>query len=73
MSMNVTISAGRAAPLAAVFDGEGMNFAVFSAHATRIMLYLFASNSRETYRTALPERDGDVRQGYIAGLHPGQL
>lgn len=73
MSTNVTISTGRAAPLGAVLDGEDVNFAVFSAHATRMMLCLFAPDGRETYRIALPERDGDVWHGYIAGLRPGQL
>ena len=30
------LSAGRPDPLGATFDGEGVNFAVFSAHAERI-------------------------------------
>lgn len=72
MTTDVTISAGRAAPLGAIFDGEGVNFAVFSAHATRMVLCLFSADGRETHRIPLPERDGDVWHGHIAGLRPGQ-
>jgi isoamylase len=32
---------GRAAPLGATFDGEGVNFAVFSEHATPVTVCLF--------------------------------
>ncbi|AHM04543.1 Glycogen debranching enzyme [Roseibacterium elongatum DSM 19469] len=65
---------GRAAPLGATFDGEGVNFAVFSEHATRITVCLFSEDGRhETARLDLPERDGDVWHGYVSGLRPGQL
>ncbi|NKX43775.1 glycogen debranching protein GlgX [Roseicyclus persicicus] len=72
MTTRHAISAGRAAPLGATFDGEGVNFAVFSAHATRMVLCLFGEDGREVQRLDLPERDGDVWHGYIAGLRPGQ-
>ena len=71
---NWTITAGRADPLGATFDGEGVNFAVFSVHARRVSLCLFTPDGRtETHRIDLPERDGDVWHGYISGLRPGQL
>ena len=71
---NWTITAGRAEPLGASFDGEGVNFAVFSVHARRVSLCLFTPDGRvETHRIDLPERDGDVWHGYISGLRPGQL
>jgi glycogen operon protein len=73
MTMTHAITAGRAAPLGATFDGEGVNFAVFSAHATRMVLCLFSEDGREVQRLDLPERDGDVWHGHIAGLRPGQL
>ncbi|SDE02675.1 glycogen debranching protein GlgX [Limimaricola pyoseonensis] len=66
------ISAGRPYPLGASFDGEGVNFAVFSQHATRMQLCLFERYGRETARIDLPERDGHVWHGYIPGLAPGQ-
>ncbi|MEF9604984.1 glycogen debranching enzyme GlgX, partial [Paracoccus sp. PXZ] len=62
---------GRAEPLGATFDGEGVNFAVFSEHARRVTLCLFSPDGRtETHRLDLPERDGDVWHGYIPGLRP---
>ena len=65
---------GRPGPLGASFDGDGVNFAVFSEHATRIELCLYASDGqRELARLALPERTGQVWHGRIAGLMPGQL
>ena len=74
MTRTHAISAGRAAPLGATFDGDGVNFAVFSAHATRMTLCLFSEDGQaETQRIDLPERDGDVWHGYVAGLRPGQL
>ncbi|MCB2115757.1 MAG: hypothetical protein KDE00_05500, partial [Rhodobacteraceae bacterium] len=55
------VSAGRAWPLGASFDGAGANFAVFSAHATRVEVCLFSDDGRrELARLALPERDGDI-------------
>jgi glycogen operon protein len=71
--MTHAITAGSAAPLGATFDGEGVNFAVFSAHATRMVLCLFSQDGREVQRLDLPERDGDVWHGHIAGLRPGQM
>ena len=74
MSGNFAISASRAHPLGATFDGDGVNFAVFSAHATGIELCLFSDDgTREIARLALPERDGDIWHGYVLGLRPGQL
>ena len=68
----MTISAGRAAPLGATFDGDGVNFAVFSAHARTMTLCLFADDGSETQRIELPEREGDIWHGYVSGLRPGQ-
>ncbi|GMG82634.1 glycogen debranching protein GlgX [Paralimibaculum aggregatum] len=61
-------------PLGASFDGEGTNFAVYSANARKIELCLFsADGARETARHALPERTGHVWHGYKPGLPPGTL
>ncbi len=72
MSVKIKIGAGRSYPLGATFDGEGVNFAVFSQHATRMQLCLFEKYGRETHRVDLPERVGHVWHGYITGLRPGQ-
>jgi isoamylase len=67
------MAAGQPAPLGATFDGEGVNFAVFSDHATRMWVCLFSDDGTvETERLALPERVGGVWHGYVAGLRPGQ-
>ncbi len=60
--------------MGATVEGAGVNFAVFSAHATAIDLCLFSPDGlRETARIALPERDGDIWHGLVAGLNAGQL
>ena len=41
------LAAGRPDPLGATFDGEGVNFAVFSAHAEAIELCLFSDDGRK--------------------------
>lgn len=67
-------SAGDHAPLGAVFDGSGVNFAVFSENATKIELRLFSADEREEIaRISLPERTGPVWRGFVAGLKPGAL
>lgn len=68
------VSAGRPYPLGASYDGEGVNFAVFSAHAEKIELCLFSPDGRkELARVALPERDGDIWHVHVSGLLPGTL
>lgn len=73
MKSGLAVAAGRASPLGATFDGDGVNFAVFSAHATDMTVCLFSDDGKtEVERFALPERDGDVWHGYVSGLRPGQ-
>ena len=72
------IEPGRPWPQGASFnadaDGPGVNFAVFSAHASQIDLCLFDdSGSVETARLPLPAQSGDVWHGRVVGLLPGQL
>ncbi len=67
------ISAGRPETLGATWDGEGVNFALFSQHATAVTLCLFSPDGRiEAEWIDLPERDGHVWHGYVPGLGPGQ-
>ena len=68
------VTRGTATPVGATFDGEGVNFAVFSAHAEKIELCLFSDDGRtELQRLVLPERRGDIWHGYVSGLRPGAL
>ncbi|MDB5394310.1 MAG: glycogen debranching enzyme GlgX [Rhodospirillales bacterium] len=61
-------------PLGATWDGLGVNFAVFSAHAKQIDLCVFdPSGRRETGRYELPEWTNEVWHGYLPDAHPGLL
>ncbi len=66
---------GSPEPLGATWDGGGVNFALFSEHATQVELCLFSSNGEtvETHRIALPERTDMVWHGYLPDIYPGQL
>ena len=58
--------------MGARLSGDGVDFAVFSAHAERIELCLFSEDgSVETARIDLPERTGDIWHGHVAGLTVG--
>lgn len=58
--------------MGATFDGEGVNFAVFSAHAERLELCLFSEDGRkEVARLPFRERDGDIWHMHVGGLTPG--
>jgi glycogen operon protein len=66
------LQTGQAWPLGARFDGAGVNFAVFSAHASAVELCLFdADGQTETARLPLPAQTGDVWHGYLPDAAPG--
>ncbi len=61
-----TLQVGRPWPLGATVCAEGINFAVFSAHATAIELCLFDERGeQEVARIKLPVRHGDVWHGLL--------
>src|SRR6187401_2906712 len=66
---------GRTHPLGATWDGEGVNFALFSEHATKVELCLFglADDAQETARIELDEPDEYVWTVYLPDVRPGQL
>jgi glycogen debranching enzyme GlgX/4-alpha-glucanotransferase len=66
------LSPGLPEPLGVSLEGNGINIAVFSAHATAILLCLFDEQDHETARIRLPERTGDIFHGHIGGIRPGQ-
>jgi isoamylase len=69
------IRPGYSYPLGATWDGVGVNFALFSEHATKVELCLFASPESKTefQRLALPEYTDNVWHGYLPDVIPGQL
>jgi isoamylase len=62
-------------PLGATWDGVGVNFAIFSEHATRVELCLFDSPDAEveSLTIPLPEQTDMVWHGYLPDAQPGQL
>lgn len=66
------LDVGRPVPLGASINGQGVNFALFSAHAEAVELCLFDEHGRETARHLLPGRSGDVFHGLLPGALEGQ-
>lgn len=68
------IRPGDSQQLGAHFDGKGVNFALFSAHAERVELCLFdPSGKKEIARLELPEYTHEIWHGYVPDLQPGAL
>jgi isoamylase len=68
------LTAGAPDSLGATWDGQGTNFALFSANADKVELCLFDDQGeRELARIALPERRGDIWHGHLREVEPGQL
>ncbi|WJV66585.1 glycogen debranching protein GlgX [Pectobacteriaceae bacterium CE70] len=61
---------GHSTPLGSYFDGNGVNFALFSAGAERVELCVFDEHQREQ-RLPLTGRTGDIWHGYLPGALPG--
>ncbi|MCL4202799.1 MAG: glycogen debranching protein GlgX [Pirellulaceae bacterium] len=66
---------GRPYPLGATWDGGGVNFSLFSQHATRVDLCLFDAPDaqRESYCIRLPEQTDLAWHGYLPDVVPSQL
>ncbi len=60
---------GRPWPLGAHWDGRGVNFALFSAHAERVELCLF--DGQTEYSRPLPGCTDQVWHGYLPAAAPG--
>jgi isoamylase len=66
---------GKPFPMGASWDGLGVNFTLFSAHAKGVDLLLFDSalDAEPSVIIPLPERTGPVWHGYVPHVRPGQL
>ena len=74
MQTTTSIAEGLPFPLGATWDGAGVNFALFSANATKVELCLFdAHGQRELRRIELPEYTDEVWHVYVPGLEPGAV
>jgi isoamylase len=68
------VQEGRPFPFGSSWDGLGVNFALFSANATKVELSLFdADGSTEVERIELPEYTDEVWHGYLPDIRPGQV
>jgi isoamylase len=65
---------GKSYPLGAIWNGEGVNFALFSEHAGKVELCLFDASGRwELQRIELREQTDQVWHAYLPEVRPGQL
>jgi isoamylase len=70
----VIVWPGKPYPLGATWDGEGVNFALFSEHAEKVELCLFdPSGRRELHRVKVIEHTDQVWHCYLPEARPGLL
>jgi isoamylase len=74
LDLKGSIREGLPYPLGASWDGKGVNFALFSANATKVEVCLFdAGGKNELQRVALPEYTDQIFHGWLPELEPGQV
>ena len=74
MSRHDPLLPGKPWPLGAHWDGQGVNFAVFSAHASAIELCLFDdAGTLQTRCECLPGHTDDIWHGYLPNAAPGLI
>ena len=67
-----SLESGRPWPLGATLETSGVNFAVFSAHATKIEVCLFDASGLTLHDTVvLPARSGDIWHGFLPEARAG--
>src|ERR687888_917590 len=66
---------GHPYPQGAIWDGEGVNFSIFSEHGESVELCLFAGpdDEEETHRIELRDRTDLIWHCYLPEARPGQL
>jgi isoamylase len=71
---NAPVREGLPHPRGASWDGKGTNFAIFSAHATKVEVCVFdEKGEKELERITLPEYTNQIWHGYIPDLRPGSV
>ncbi|GAA4404904.1 glycogen debranching protein GlgX [Nibrella viscosa] len=72
---NYSSKPGRPYPLGATYDGEGVNFALFSENATAVFLCLYDPKhpEKEVARIQLDEQTEHIWHIYLENIKPGQL
>ena len=65
-NLDIKLEEGVPTPRGATWDGQGTNFAIFSANATKVDLCLFdVEGKNEIARLELPEYTDQVFHGYL--------
>jgi len=66
---------GSGYPLGATWNGDGVNFALFSENATAVELCLFdrGDQDKESHRIRIEERTNHIWHVYLPEVRPGQL
>jgi pullulanase/glycogen debranching enzyme len=73
-SNKIRIREGAPFPGGATWDGKGTNFALFSAHTTKVEVCLFDDKgARELDRIELPEHPDQIWHGYLADIRLGTI
>lgn len=69
------VQPGRPSPMGAFWDGQGVNFALFSENATKVELCLFDSveSKNESSRVLITECTDHIWHCYLPDIKPGQL
>jgi len=73
MEYNKPAWPGTPYPLGSNYDGEGVNFALFSESATSVTLCLFDPDEKEVAQILVTEHTDQVWHVYLPGIEPGQL
>ena len=70
---NVVSLAGKPYPLGSTVDDGGVNFALFSANATKVVLCLFDEFGLNEQQICLTQKTRQIWHGYLEGISAGQL
>jgi glycogen operon protein len=71
---DIRLKEGKPQTGGAQWDGKGTNFALFSAHATKVEVCLFDEEAtKETHRIVLPEYTDQIWHGYLENVRPGTI
>jgi isoamylase len=71
--MSRTILRGTPQPPGAHWDGHGVNFALFSAHAERVELCLFDADGKQEVERIELQASGNFWHAYLPGCRPGTV
>lgn len=74
-AMNSNVYPGQPFPLGPTWDGNGVNFAIYSQHATSVQVCLFENIDATTASSVIDvtQRSGHIWHVYVQGIQPGQL